>query len=261
MSRFEILESVNNKSYAPLIQHNTVEMFRNLLDVVLVDSDEMLDRAFRLRFQVYCLERGFEDLAEYPDGRERDADDHRSVHSLLLDRASGSAVGTVRLILPRRNGGLPVFKVIGANALAGVGLPLGATAEVSRFAVAKAFRRQLEEGWRPRQGSAPMVGDGRGPALQLLTFGLIHAVVMMSAFGGISHIVAMMEPALLRLLGRLGIAFHPLGLPVEHHGIRQPGWAVMSHLIASIKRCQPELGEIITGAERAVPQEPALAYA
>ena len=261
MSRLELVSPSDTKLHTPRCQHDTVKMFRNLLDVVLVDSKEMLDRAFRLRFQVYCLERGFENLAEYPDGRERDADDHRSLHALLLDRASGLAVGTVRLILPRRNRGLPVFKVLGADALADVGLPLGATAEVSRFAVAKAFRRQLEQGWRPRQGGAPIVGGGRGPALHLLTFGLIHAVVMMSAFGGITHIVAMMEPALLRLLGRLGIAFHPLGLPVEHHGIRQPGWAVMSHLIASIKRCQPELGEIITGAERAAPPEPALAYA
>ena len=42
---------------------------------------------------------------------------------------------------------------------------------------------------------------------------------MMSAFGEITHIVAMMEPALLRLLRRLGIAFHPLGDPIEHHGL------------------------------------------
>ena len=106
-----------------------------------------------------------------------------------------------------------------------------------------------------------MMAGGRGPALQLLTFGLIHAVAMMSALGGITHIVAMMEPALLRLLGRLGIAFHSLGRPVEHHGIRQPGWAVFSHLITSIKRCHPELGEIITGVERPIPVEMALAHA
>ncbi len=218
-------------------------------------------RHFVYDFRFIVSNAGSRISAEYPDGRERDADDHRSLHALLLDRASGSAVGTVRLILPGRNRDLPVIKVIGGDALAGIGLPLGATAEVSRFAVAKAFRRQLEEGWCPRGGCAPLIGGGRGPALQLLTFGLIHAVVLLSAFGGISHIVAMMEPALLRLLGRLGIAFHPLGLPVEHHGIRQPGWAVMSHLIASIKRCQPELGEIITGAERAVPRKPAFAYA
>ena len=57
----------------------------------------------------------------------------------------------------------------------------------------------------------------------------------MTAFGGITHIVGMMEPTLLRLLGRLGIAFHPLGERVEHHGIRQPGWAVMVAVLQASK--------------------------
>jgi N-acyl amino acid synthase of PEP-CTERM/exosortase system len=261
MPGLELIEDLSKKFCPRRFQLNTIEMFQNCLNVVLVNSDEMRDRAFRLRFQVYCLERGFENLADFPDGRELDVEDNRSVHSLLIDRASGSAVGTVRLILPRRGHDFPVFKVTGANELDRAGLPFESTAEVSRFAVAKAFRRQLEEGWCRRPDRAAIVGGGRGPALQLLTFGLIHAVVMMSALGGITHIVAMMEPALVRLLGRLGIAFHPLGGPVEHHGLRQPGWAVMSHLISSIKRCHPELGEIITGAERPILEKPALAHA
>ena len=120
-------------------------MFRKYLNVVLVNSEEMLDRAFHLRFQVYCLERGFENRAAYPDGRERDVEDHRSLHSLLLDRASGSAVGTVRLILPRRGRDLPVFRVIGATPWTGrINLESCRSFSVS---VAKAFRRQLEEAW------------------------------------------------------------------------------------------------------------------
>ena len=109
---------------------------------------------------------------------------------------------------------------------------------------------------RPRPARA-----ASGPALQLLTFGLIRAVVMMSALGEITHIVAMMEPALLRLLRRLGIAFHPLGKLVNHHGLRQPGWALMEHLIACITECHPELGEIISDGRRQMLEEPAAAHA
>ncbi len=236
------------------------DLFNHYLAVVPANSGELLDKAFRLRFQVYCLERGFEKAADYPDGRERDGDDRRSLHSLLLDRATGSAVGTVRLILPRGGDELPVSKLIGADPVHGAGLPLETTAEVSRFAVAKAFRAQLEEGWRPRPGHAAAARGERGPALQLLTFGLIRAVVMMSALGEITHIVAMMEPALLRLLRRLGIAFHPLGKLVNHHGLRQPGWALIEHLIACITECRPELGEIIAEGTRML-AEPAVAYA
>jgi N-acyl amino acid synthase of PEP-CTERM/exosortase system len=219
----------------------------------------MRDRAFRLRFQVYCLERGFEDANEHPDGREEDAYDARSLHSLLLDRTTGAAVGTVRLILPQAGDDLPVFRQLEAGERRQLELPLATTAEVSRFAVAKAYRRQVEKGWRPPPEH--MANSGRGCPLQLLTFGLIQAIAMMGARGGITHIVAMMEPALLRLIRRLGIEFHPIGALVDHHGLRQPGWALMAHLSARIKECRPELAEIIADVGQMVPDEPAVAHA
>ena len=234
------------------------DLFNRHLAVVPADSAELQEKAFQLRYQVYCLERGFENAADYPDGRERDGDESRSLHSLLLDRATGAAVGTVRLILPRRGDDLPVFRLIGAGRLRSAGLPRETTAEVSRFAVAKAFRRRLEDGWRSRSGR--VAADGREP-LQLLTFGLIRAVVMMGALGDVTHVVAMMEPALLRLLRRLGIAFHPLGRMVNHHGLRQPCWALGEQLIACVNKCHPELGEIISDGRRQLLAAPATAYA
>jgi N-acyl amino acid synthase of PEP-CTERM/exosortase system len=224
----------------------TAALFNRYLSVVRADSDELIDQVYRLRFQVYCVERGFEDPAQYPDGREIDADDARSLHSLLIDRITGQAVGTVRLILPSYGDELPLFGVLGCSRAASE-LPAATTAEVSRFAVAKAFRRRFEKRWCLQSGCASI--GGRGPILQLLTFGLIQAVAIMSAFGGVTHIVGMMEPALLRLLERLGIAFHPLGGLVEYHGSRQPGWAVMRHLIANIKKHHPELGQIISSPD------------
>ncbi len=239
---------------------DTIRLFKRCLAVVPADSAELLDRAFRLRFQVYCIERGFEDAAAFPDGRERDGDEARSLHSLLLERATGSAVGTVRLILPRRGDDLPVFKLIGADRLRAAGLPPEATAEVSRFAVAKAFRTRFEEPRRTGPGCGPIAAGDRGPALQLMTFGLLRAVAMMGASGGITHVVAMMEPALLRLLRRLGIVFHPLGRMVDHHGLRQPGWALGEQLIACINRYHPELGEIISDGRRQLIAEPSMAH-
>jgi N-acyl amino acid synthase of PEP-CTERM/exosortase system len=239
--------------------HETNDLFNQHLAVVPADSAELQEKAFQLRYQVYCLERGFENAADYPDGRERDGDEARSLHSLLLDRATGAAVGTVRLILPRRGDDLPVFRLIGAGRLHSAGLPRETTAEVSRFAVAKAFRRRLEDGWRSRSGH--VAAGGREPALQLLTFGLIRAVVMMGALGDVTHVVAMMEPALLRLLRRLGIAFHPLGRMVNHHGLRQPCWALGEQLIACVNKCRPELGEIISDGRRQLLAAPATAYA
>jgi N-acyl amino acid synthase of PEP-CTERM/exosortase system len=50
-----------------------------------------------------------------------------------------------------------------------------------------------------------------------------------------------MEPHLLRLLGRLGIHFEPLGELVEFHGRRQP---CMTHLEPMLERVLAERPDI-----------------
>jgi N-acyl amino acid synthase of PEP-CTERM/exosortase system len=234
-------------------QRRSIDLFGHYLTVIQANSKELLDSAFRLRFQVYCRERGFENAAAFPDGRERDDDDARSLHFLVLHRPTNSAIGTVRLILPRVGIDLPVLRLVGSEYQRRAHLPRETTAEVSRFAVPKAFgKRLLGDLWHGN-GHPSITESGPRPMLSLLTFGLIRAVVMMSLAGGITHIVAMMEPALLRLLRPFGIEFHPIGKPVEHHGLRQPGWAAMAHLADRVKKCHPELWELATDAGRRVP--------
>jgi N-acyl amino acid synthase of PEP-CTERM/exosortase system len=249
MSTAAPFEPISRTARSVAEESSLFDLFKRYLTVVPADSKELLDHVFRLRFQVYCVERGFENLAEHPDGREHDCDDGRSVHFLVLDRATGEPAGTVRLILPQIGNDLPVLRLTGTRDPC---LPLHTTAEVSRFAVAKAFRRPLEASW---------CCSRRRTALPIITFGLIQAIVMMSAIGGITHIVAMMEPALLRLLRRMSIEFHPVGGLVEHHGLRQPGWAAMGHLAERVKECHRDLWEIATDAGRRLPPLSALAPA
>jgi len=59
-------------------------------DVVRADTRALLDQAYRLRYQVYCVENPFESPAEQVNGRETDLDDDRSVHALLVHRRSGA---------------------------------------------------------------------------------------------------------------------------------------------------------------------------
>ena len=47
----------------------------------------------------------------------------------------------------------------------------------------------------------------------------------------VTHLGAVVEPALIRILARFGLDFEPLGGPVEHHGIRQPRVARLVELI------------------------------
>lgn len=230
-------------------EREPVEFIKRCTSVVHANSKELLDDVFRLRFQVYCLEREFENAADYPDGRERDEDDYRSNHFLVLYRPTTARcdipVGTVRLILPRFGKDLPALKMAAVRERRRIGFPFESTAEVSRFAIAKAVRGCLEQDWRLRHRSGPELHGRSIPPL--LMYGLLRAVVTMSAASGITHIVAMMEPALLRLLARLRIGFQPMGGPVEHHGLRQPVWAAMPDLIDQVKRSHPELWKLAMG--------------
>lgn len=207
--------------------------------VIRADSPERLDRAYRLRYQVYCVENPFEDPARCPDRREIDGDDDRAVHVLLIHRRSGVAAGTARLILPRLGHGrpLPIERMLGPGEQAAFRrLPLRHTAEVSRFAVSKEFRRRRGEHRYPdaefHDRGSDLDPDERR-LMPHITFGLVSGILGICLEYGITMLAAVMEPGLLRILSRLGLDFAALGPLVEHHGLRQPGVAPLAELIRS----------------------------
>src|SRR5437588_3429764 len=91
--------------------------YNEYFDIVRANSPALLDEAYRLRYQVYCLEHPFENAAEHSDGRERDEDDDRSVHSLLVHRQTGVFAGTVRAILPKevQRRPLPIHRILASQ--------------------------------------------------------------------------------------------------------------------------------------------------
>ena len=207
---------------------------------VPASTESLLDQAYRLRYQVYCLERGFEDADENPDGRERDEFDDHSVHRLLVHAETGLIVGGVRLVLPRQDRLQSCFPIQGVCQdgplqpnLAGA---LGETAEISRFCVSKAFRRLLPKGRAQRGlGQASRLDVEPAAFLPLMTLELMNAVIQMSEENGVTQLCAAMEPSLLRLLSRLGLEFTPLGELVSFHGVRQPCYANIDALWVSLK--------------------------
>ena len=78
-----------------------LDVYHSYFDCLSADSSELLEEAFKLRYQVYCVENAYEDPAENPNGLEVDEYDYHSVHSVLIHRPTGLVAGTVRMILPR----------------------------------------------------------------------------------------------------------------------------------------------------------------
>ncbi len=191
--------------------------------VVLADTPAQKLESYRLRYQVYCVERGFEPGR---NGIEKDAADDRSCHALVIHNATQTALGSVRIVAPAASPiRYPMANVCQPDLLSQ--LPLNTTGEVSRFAVSKARRM-----------------DCRDTAMVRL--GLIQGIVQLSHEMGLTHWCAIMEPALLRLLQMNAIHFAALGPTIEYHGVRQPAYGHIRTVLDRIRREQREVWNYIT---------------
>jgi len=197
----------------------------NEFSVILADTPELVHAACRLRYQVYCVERGFEPGS---NGIETDEFDAHARHVLLIHRQSGEIIGTVRVVPPRRSSfdaALPMQRVCQPGLLRD--LPLRTTGEVSRFAVSKQRRMNL--------GATAMV-----------RLSLMQGIVIVSDQLGLTHWCAIMEPFLLRLLQMNSIHFIPVGPLVEYHGLRQPCYGDIQTMLDRIQRDQWDVWNHIT---------------
>jgi N-acyl amino acid synthase of PEP-CTERM/exosortase system len=224
-------------------------------NIVSADSPALLDLTYRLRYQVYCLERGYEAVDAYPDQRETDQYDSNSAHSLLVSSYDNTLIGTVRLVLANHNDLENSFPMQHIGPLSNVlhgsrPFSLSRTAEISRFAISKSGRKVPQRGaGSPGNRSRKPVGSANISAPSIM-LGLMRATMRMSHEHGITDWLAVMEPTLLRLLSRFGIYFQPIGPMVEYHGFRQPCYANV-HLLLERMRCErPDVWGYITDEGR-----------
>lgn len=226
-----------------------IEVYRRVFEVVLADTPMLCEEAYRLRYQVYCVENPFEDPADNPGEMETDDYDERSVHTLLRHRAAGAVAGTVRLVLPSiesPNESFP-FHHVCRDPLVNdpTRFPVSVMGEVSRFSISKEFRRRCGDSRYPTNADdGPKHGERR--IIPNLTIGLIEGLVRMSLNAGVTHWCAVMEPALLRLLSRFGIYFKPIGALVDYHGKRQPCHQDLETFLTGIYRERKDVWEVVT---------------
>jgi len=219
------------------------------------DTLSLVRTAQAIRYQVYCLERGFESAGAHGNGLERDAFDSAAVHSLVIHRPTSDAIGTARLILPGRCANLPFQQLLAENGLRVQDhVPLETAAEVSRFAISNQFRRRRADG----EFATDDARHTREPECRgsLPCLGLVQEVTRQSLALGLTHWVAVMEPTLLRRLARIGIHFRPVGPLVSHHGLRQPSYACIAEVLERLKREQPDNWMVVTDGGALQPEMP-----
>jgi N-acyl-L-homoserine lactone synthetase len=213
---------------------NAVVALREETALEIADTRQKLLESYRLRYQVYCVERSF---LTGQDGLETDGYDDFGHHAVLRLRNAAMVVGTVRLVLPKVPAGgddFPIQHLCDPMLLAG--LPLATCGEVSRFALAKQSRNQSPS------------------CSAIMRLALMKGVVMMSAEARHTHWLAVMEPTLLRLLAATGIHMNPLGPVVDYHGLRQP---TVAEIVPTLTRCaveQPIVWDFITNGGKLYPE-------
>jgi N-acyl-L-homoserine lactone synthetase len=158
------------------------------------DNPPLLEQSYRLRYQVYCVERGFLDPAAYPDGREIDEFDDHSVHLAVMD-AEGAMIGTARLIKPNPHG-FPMFRhcAFFPEVMPSHFMPV----EVSRLAISRHYMRR-------RRVTEPLRE-------------LVNAMVVGARLVGANHLIAASEASLARRLVHLGFPYRISGPVADYYG-------------------------------------------
>ncbi|MEW7849573.1 PEP-CTERM/exosortase system-associated acyltransferase [Massilia aurea] len=188
----------------------------------------VLKEIFRLRYEVYCLERNFLDENIFDGEMESDEFDDCSIHFAAYT-LSDEIIGTVRLVQPGVERAFPFASHCAAFPEFIHPHPDQA-AEISRLVVRKTFRRRrgdsmegisqdfMERGKTEKiQPRSAMQRDKRGNS-PLLLLGLYREMFRHSRQNGIRYWYAAMERSLARSLDKMGFRFVPVGPQVDYYG-------------------------------------------
>jgi N-acyl-L-homoserine lactone synthetase len=208
---FELSRSVALKKVPAAIKSLPAVALKSVPDVAIeyvpavsiegrrLDGDaRLMEESFRLRYQVYCVERSFLNANDYPEQLERDEFDRYSVHVGIVDRQQ-SLVASSRLIQVSMSG-LPLFRhcqifpdetelYCESNRIV----------EVSRLCVSRQIRER---------------GQGRAAVVAALYRTLYQA----SKRAGFTHWLVATEHSLQRLVTSFGFPFRPVGPLTDYFG-------------------------------------------
>jgi N-acyl amino acid synthase of PEP-CTERM/exosortase system len=205
-------------------------------EAMVIDDDPLLlAQSYRLRYQVYCVERGFLRVEDYPDKLERDEFDRESIHVGAVD-ADRELAGTARLVKPN-SAGFPLFHHCTL-------FPNETTldevdhlvVEVSRVSISRHYARRRHD---PPYGECSVSGPEAGAstaaderrrrrAEPFLT--LLKAIIYGAQQVGATHLLGATDAALHRWLVHYGFPYRVAGPEVDYYGRVAPYLMSLSEL-------------------------------
>jgi N-acyl amino acid synthase of PEP-CTERM/exosortase system len=224
-------------------------MLDSHFDVLLADNWLAQSMHYRLRYQVYCLETGFEDADRFPDGEEKDEFDAYSTHFLVRAKSSGEWVAAIRLVEPMEDR-FPMESICHIDPLVKRDLMQQPVIEVSRLSIVENFRRR-------RHDQNFLYGNRSSPFLEEVYFGarerrrqpevlltIIWAAVNYCREHAVRYGFFLITPALAKLLTRFNIHLKAIGLSCRHRGLRCPYALNVEETYLGLTTCSKEITKL-----------------
>lgn len=189
---------------------------------VLLGTSKFLQKSFALRYQVYCEERKFLSASAFPQKLEFDRYDAHSAHFGVLC-SKGDLLASVRLVYN-----------------SGAGFPMeeywdDVIPEWQRETMAEISRLVV-----PRRNSTQKGGASKF-SMTMQIYAEIYKSVKKSH---LTHVLAAMEPSLVRLLRRFGFKFQEIGEAVDYFGLVKPYVLSLEDFEQAIEKACPDLREV-----------------
>jgi len=200
--------------------------WRHRFETVLADTEEARGISFRLRYQIFCEETGFEDPRAFPNNQEQDIFDSASTPFLVWDYLTEQWAGTMRLVHARR-AALPSETILWPSPLAGIAEHRAKSVEFSRLCIPQSFRRVHSATYFASTQPDADSDDGTSVAHfkqedNEILLRVLLAFLAWAHEHEVEYSYFLINAALARILGRLHMPLTVAGDTVEHRGRRTP---------------------------------------
>lgn len=203
----------------------------------------LMNSIYELRFQIYCLERGFLPADDYPDQREVDEYDADSEHFCTFN-AKREVVGYVRLVSADSEQSFPFHRHCPTLYNDVYLPPVAESAEISRLVVRQDYRRRRGDTLVGMTADESLQNTGHERRINSpqILMNLYRQMYIHSLQNGIRYWYAAMEAPVATAMKRImNFGFRQIGPPTDYYGIVVPYVLDLRELEERVGATNPDL--------------------
>ena len=235
--------------------------FDSNYEVFLADTSHSKNIHYKIRYQVYCQETGFENPENYVTPLEVDEYDAKSIHFVAKDKASGDWLGAIRLVVGVAES-TPSFNSLSDESLDKRRIlnsvnkfQSNKVVEISRLCVLKKYRTKVKNKAAQKVGSSDIANEC-GTVIEHvdrkrqseIMMGLVRAAYAYCVKNKLDVCLFTVTKALARILSSLGFNIKNAGQECEYHGIRAPYFCEIENFLSGVDDARPDLYQMFKKA-------------